>query len=232
MVDLNTSTLQEQLRRAEEAAQEVSRLEHLASQAPALRERIAKIQRQEERDLNRRNALDLAEQEILAASEKQGAIPANLDTVARLVFSLYSALKDIDSHRKAAFHAMGVVDQMDYEQELEELGEQQKEMGRDPQTVEYLVASRHGQTRIKQLIDQLDPEFGYLRGCDLREPLRRDVANFILAQVVSPDKLAAENSQTPPGPHLQEQPRVIPQPTSNGHGNGSSGDEHEDLSPF
>lgn len=230
MVDLNTSTLEEQLRRAEEAAQEVSRLEHLASQAPALRERIAKIQRQEERELNRRNALDLAEQEILAASEKQAAIPANLDTVSRLVFSLYSALKEIDNHRKAAVHAMGVVDQMDYEQELEELGEQQKEMGRDPQTVEYLVASRHGQTRIKQLIDQLDPEFGYLRGCDLKEPLRRDVANFILAQVVSPDKLAAEKSQASPGPQLPAQPTGIPQSITNG--NGSSGEEYNSLSPF
>ena len=230
MVDLNTSTLEEQLRRAEEAAQEVSRLEQLASQAPALRERIAKIQRQEERELNRRNALDLAEQEILAASEKQAAIPANLDTVARLVFSLYSSLKEIDNHRKAAFHAMGVVDQMDYEQELEELGEQQKDMGRDPQTVEYLVASRHGQTRIKQLIDQLDPEFGYLRGCDLKEPLRRDVANFILAQVVSPEKLAAEKSQASPAPQLPAQPTGIPQSITNG--NGSSLDEHNDLSPF
>ena len=231
MVDLNTSTLEEQLRRAEEAAQEVNRLEQLASQAPALRERIAKIQRQEERELNRRNALDLAEQEILAASEKQAAIPANLDTVSRLVFSLYSALKEIDNHRKAAVHAMGVVDQMDYEQELEELGEQQKEMGRDPQTVEYLVASRHGQTRIKQLIDQLDPEFGYLRSCDMKEPLRRDVANFILAQVVSPDKLAAEKSQTP-APQLPAQPTGIPRPTSNGNGFSGDEDEHNDLSPF
>ena len=212
MVDLHTSALEEQLRRAEEAAQEVNRLESLASQAPQLREKIAKIQRQEERDRNRTNAMELAQQEIAAAADKQATVPANLDTVAKLVFSLYTVLREIDGHRKQAYQAMSIVDQMDYEQELEDMGEQQQEMGRDPQSVEYLVASRHGQTRIKQLVGQMDPEFGYLRGCDLHEPLRRDVGNFILAQVVTPDKLALERSTALTAPQMPAQPTVIHQP--------------------
>ncbi len=221
MVDINATSLEEQLRRAEEAAQEVNRLESLASQAPQLREKIAKIQRQEERERNRSNALELAQQEIAAASEKQLGVPANLDTVAKLVYSLYTVLKEIDGHRKQAYQAMSVVDQMDSEQELEELGEQQKELGRDPQSVEYLVASRHGQTRIKQLVDQLEPEFNYLRGCDLDEPLRRDVSNFILAQVVTPDRLSGERSNILPAPQMPPKP--------NGASNGQS---YQDLSPL
>ena len=199
MVDLHVSSLEEQLKRAEEAAREVSELESLASQAPQLREQVAKLQRQEEREVNRSSALELAGNEVSSASEKHKGVPANLDTVAKLVYLLYMVLKEIDGRRKQAYQALSVVDQMDYEQELEELVEQQREMGRDPQSMEYLVASRHGQTRIKQLLDQLDPGFSYLRGCELDEPLRRDVSSFILAQVVTPDKLAAERSDVLPG---------------------------------
>ena len=228
MVELHTSSLEEQLRRAEEAAQEVSRLESLASQAPQLREKIAKLQRQEDREHNRSNALDLAKNEVAAATDKQMGVPTNLDTVAKLVYSLYTVLKEIDGHRKQAYQAMSIVDQMDYEQELEELGEQQKEMGRDSQSVEYLVASRHGQTRIKQLVDQLDPEFGYLRGCELDEPLRRDVSNFILAQVVTPDKLAAERANVLPAPQMPAKPMaIIPAQPANGHSQ-----PYNDLSPL
>ena len=45
---------------------------------------------------------------------------------------------------------------------------------------------------IKDLLETLDPGFSYLRDCDLDEPLRRDVANFILAHVISPERVAQE----------------------------------------
>ena len=200
MVNGYTSSLEEKLRKAEEAENEVLRLESLASEAPQLRAEVAKAQRQDERDRNRRNAMERARAEVATASQKQGEVPATLETVAKMVFSLYSLLKEIDSHRKEANQAMAIVDRMDYEEELESGAEEQKEMGRDPKSIEFLVASRHGQTKIQQLLDQIDPDFNYLKGCDLEEPLRRDVANFILAHVVSPERAAQEKIHIPAPP--------------------------------
>ena len=200
MVNGYTSTLEEKLRRAEEAENEVNRLETLAAEAPQLRAAVAKAQRNAERDRNRSAALERARREVVAGSEKQAGIPANLETVSKLVYSLYSLLKEIDAHRKEANQAMAIVDRMDYEEEVETGGEEQEEMGRDPKSIEFLVASRHGQARIKEMLDQIEPDFNYLKGCDLEEPLRRDVANFILAHVVSPEKIIPEKITVPPAP--------------------------------
>ena len=195
MANGNATFLREKLLRAEEAESEVQRLEGLASDAPQLRAEVAKAQRQEERDRNRSNAMERARREVKAATDKQAALPATLETVAKMVYSLYALLKEIDNRRKEANQCLAIVDRMDYEEELEIGAEEQKEMGRDPQSIEFLVASRHGQARIKQMLDSLDPDFNYLKGCALEEPLRRDVANFILAHVVSPEPV--------------EQPKVI-----------------------
>lgn len=197
MANTYTSGLEEKLRQAEDAADEVSRLTSLASQAPQLRAEVAKVQRQEERDANRKNAIEQAKRAVAAASKKQDEVPATLETVSKMVYSLYTTLKDIDNHRKEAGQALAIVDRMDYEEEVESGGEEQQEMGRDPKSIEFLVASRHGQTRIKQLLEQMDPDFSYLRGCEIDEPLRRDVANFILAHVISPAKAARDNSIDP-----------------------------------
>ena len=200
MVNTYTSGLEEKLRQAEDAADEVSRLESLASQAPLLRAEVARAQRQEERDANRKNAIEQAKRAVATAAKKQDEVPATLETVSKMVYSLYTTLKDIDNHRKEAAQAMAIVDRMDYEEEVESGGEEQQEMGRDPKSIEFLVASRHGQTRIKQLLDQMDPDFSYLRGCEVDEPLRRDVANFILAHVISPPKATRDNSGGPDSP--------------------------------
>jgi hypothetical protein len=197
MVNGQTSSLEEKLRRAEEAENEVNRLGSLASEAPRLRAEVARAQRQEKRELNRKSAMERARQQIAAAAERQAEVPANLETVAKMVYSLYSLLKEIDHLRREASHCMAIVDRMDYEEDLETVAEEQKEMGRDPKSIEFLVASRHGQGRVKQLLNQLDPDFSYLRGCDLDEPLRRDVANFILAHVVSPERVTPEKSPLP-----------------------------------
>lgn len=203
MVNTYNSGLEEKLKRAEDAANEVQRLESLASQAPLLRAEVARAQRQAERDANRKNAIERAKRAVMAASKTQSEVPATLETVSKMVYSLYQTLKDIDNHRKEAAQAMAIVDRMDYEEELESGGEEQQELGRDPKSIEFLVASRHGQTRIKQLLDQMDPDFSYLKGCEVDEPLRRDVANFILAHVISPAKVLRDN---PSGPAARRNP--------------------------
>ncbi len=182
------SHIEEQLRRAEEAESEVNRLGSLAAEAPRLRVELARSQRRQERNGNSQTALGQVRREMAAAKERQAEVPLTLETVSKLVYSLYSLLKDVDAHRREALRLMGIVDRMDYEEELEAGAEEQKEMDRDPKGIEYLIASRHGQPRIKQMCDELDPDFSFLRNCDLDEPLRRDVANFIMAHVVSPER--------------------------------------------
>ena len=182
------SHIEEQLRRAEDAESEVNRLGSLAAEAPRLRIELARSQRRQERNGNSQTATEQARREIVAAKERQAEVPLTLETVSKLVYSLYSLLKDVDAHRREALRLMGIVDRMDYEEELEAGAEEQKEMDRDPKGIEYLIASRHGQPRIKQMVDELDPDFSFLRNCDLDEPLRRDVANFIMAHVVSPER--------------------------------------------
>ena len=194
MVERIDSHLEEQLRKAEEAESEVNRLGSLAAEAPRLRLELARTQRRQERDGNKQAALDQAVKEIESAQERQTDVPLTLETVCKLVYSLYSLLKDVDSHRKEAMRLMGVVDRMDYEEELEAGEEEQAQMGRDPKGLEYLIASRHGQPRIKQLVDELDPDFSFLRSCDLEEPLKRAVANFILAHVISPERVNQERT--------------------------------------
>jgi cysteinyl-tRNA synthetase len=198
MVNGFTSSLEDKLRQAEEAENEVHRLGNLASEAPRLREELARAQRQADRERNRSNAMERARREIAIAAEKQAEVPAALETVAKMVYALYSFLKEIDSHRKDAYQCLAIVDRMDYEEALEAGAQEQKEMGRDPQSIEYLVASRHGQARVKQLLYELDPDFAYLKGCEVDEPLRRDVANFILAHVVSPEMRPGQDKTAAP----------------------------------
>ncbi len=202
--------IEEQLRRAEEAESEVNRLGSLAAEAPRLRIELARSQRRNERNGNSQSAREQARREISAAKERQADVPLTLETVSKLVYSLYSLLKDVDAHRKEALRLMGIVDRMDYEEALEAGEDEQKEMGRDPKGIEYLIASRHGQPRIKQMVDDLDPDFNFLRNCDLDEPLRRDVANFIMAHVVSPERT---NQERATASAAVSQDRSIPQPS-------------------
>ena len=216
MVNGYDSSLPDKLRRAEEAESEVQRLGDLAAEAPRLRTELAKAQRKEERDRNSKTALEQARKEAAAAAEKQADVPLTLETVSKLVYSLYSLLKDVDTHRRETTRLMAIVDRMDYEQEFEDGREEQNELGRDPKGLEYLIASRHGQSRIKRLVDELDPNFSFLRNCELDEPLRRDVANFILAHVVAPERAAQERSAPVPVAPQESQPEetIAPIPVS------------------
>ena len=204
------SHIEEQLRRAEEAESEVNRLGTLAAEAPRLRIELARSKRRNERDGNSQTAMEQARREIMAAKERQADVPLTLETVSKLVYSLYSLLKDVDAHRREAKRLIGVVDRMDYEEELETGEDDQKQNDRDPKGMAYLVASRHGQPRIKQMLDEIDPDFSYLRNCDLDEPLRRDVANFILAHVVSPERATQERAAASAA---VSQDRDIPDPS-------------------
>ena len=192
MLSETNPSLLARLRAAEEAEQEVQRLESLASQAPDLREAVAKTQRHEKRNHTRVSARAQAVKAVEAAAERQREVPGTLETVAKMVYSLYSILKSIDTDRREAAEYMSIVDQMDYEEELEQAEKENEDSGRDFKSLEYLIASRHGRARSKQLVEELDPTFSFLRDCDLNEPLRRDVANFILAHVISPERIIEE----------------------------------------
>ncbi|MFQ6026185.1 MAG: hypothetical protein ACE5Q6_01580 [Dehalococcoidia bacterium] len=199
--------LQERLRQAEQAESEVQRLESLAAEAPNLRAQVAKAQREERRERTRSNAMQEARRAMQVAAEKQAQVPGMLETACKLVYSLYALLKEIDAERKIAQESMAVVDRVDYEADMESAEAEQREVGRDPKGLEYVVASKHGQARIKRLLDELDPDFNYLKDCDLEDPMHRDVANFILAHVVSPTRTPLSAPPEPkaaaPQPEIQ-----------------------------
>ena len=195
--------LAEKLKQAEEAENEVQRLESLAALAPTLRAQVAKAQREERRQRTRTAALQEAQRAVKSAAGKQAQVPSMLDTVCKLVYSLYNLLKEIDGERKTALESMAVVDRVDYEADMEVAEQEQREVGRDPKGLEFVVASKHGPTRIKRLLDELDPDFNFLKNCELDDAMRRDVANFVLAHVVSP-------SRTPLTPAASSRPAPRP----------------------
>ncbi len=89
-------------------------------------------------------------------------------------------------------------------------------MDRDPRGLAYALAARHGDVRVKELLAEMDPGFGFLKGCDMSEPLYRDVAKFVLQHAVdSPEaEIAAMSENQPvitngrtqsgPGPAIQD----------------------------
>ncbi len=184
MVNRVNSELQERLRKAEEAENAVQKLGNLASEAPTLRVELARAQRQQGWDRARKNAFEESLRKMNTVIEKQGRVPQMLEEVSTMVSALYNLFKEIESHRREAMEHMAIVDRVDYEAELADAEAEQIQMGRDPSSVEYLVASRHGTVRVKKLMEEAYPGFNYLKDCDLDDPMRRDVAHFILSHVV------------------------------------------------
>lgn len=182
--------LQERLRQAEDAESKVRELGNLAMEAPALRQELARAQRQQAWDRAKKNATEEAQRKMNAATAKQERVPQMLEEISTMVSSLYNLFKDIEVCRQSAMEQLSIVDRVDYEAELALAEAEQTKMGRDPGSVEYLVASRHGPPRVKKLMDEFYPEFGYLRDCDLEDPMRRDVAHFILSHVISPEQVS------------------------------------------
>ena len=190
MVTRINNDLQERLRKAEEAENAVNRLGGLAAEAPVLRHELARAQRQQGWDRARKNAMEECGRKMEAVYEKQARVPQLLEEVSTMVSSLYQLFKEIDSQRREALEQMAIVDRVDYEAELTDMEAEQEAMGRDPGSVEYLVASRHGYARVKKMMDETFPNFSYLKDCDMEDPMRRDVAQFILAHVVPIEEIS------------------------------------------
>ncbi len=193
---------QARLKQAESAEREMQRLQPLAAEAPQLRLQQAKAQKEEDRTRAKEDALSKARFYAQAAADKQNRVPDLLDQAARTVIELYTLLKDIDSSRRQAMEALSVADRVDYDIELEEGEEHERSLDRDTRGLAYALAARHGDGRVRQMLEELDPEFSMLRGCNLDEPLYRDVANFVVRHAVpkeaNPQALLVNGSDSAP----------------------------------
>jgi hypothetical protein len=178
------SSLDSRLREAEEAEKELLRLTPVADEAPKLRLEKAKVQKRQEREQTKHSAMRVVERSMLSATDKQTRVPELLESAGRAVQSLYTLIKELDGHRKEAAESMSIVDRVDYEIEVEEGEEHEISLDRDPRGLAYALAARHGDVRVKDLLEELSPGFGFLKGCDLSEPLYRDVAKFVLQHAV------------------------------------------------
>ena len=120
-----------------------------------------------------------------AATEKQTRVPDLLESAGRAVQTLYTVMKELDGYRREASESMAIVDRVDYEIEVEEGEEHEISLDRDPRGLAYALAARHGDVRVKELLEEMEPGFTFLRGCDLSEPLYRDVAKFVLQHAIN-----------------------------------------------
>ena len=199
MVNINgiNDDFQERLRQAESAEIEVQRLQSLASEAPQLRLQMAKAQKENERRRSKEESLIQAKRATQSAADKQIRVPEVLDRTANAVMELYTLLKDVDSSRQQALEALAVADRVDYDIELEESEEHERSLDRDTRGLAYALAARHGDTKVQQMLQDLDPDFSMLQGCNLDEPLYRDVANFVLRHA-APKEASAQPAVNPP----------------------------------
>ncbi len=176
-------SMQQRLKQAEMAERELERLQPLAGEAPELRvrqERAAKFE-----DSLRRRDQCLEEAQLMAesASTRQEEIPELLDNAAQAVAALFAAMKDVKTRRRRAAEALAVVDRVDYDIELEEVGQEQRQYDRDPRGLAYALAARHGDAKVQHMIEEMDPGFDLLRNCNMSDTLHRDVSNFIMDHV-------------------------------------------------
>ena len=206
----------DRLRQAESAEREVQRLEPLAAEAPQLRLQKAKAQKEEERKRAKDESLYKAKNAAQTASDKQNRVPDLLGQAARTVIELYTLLKEIDSSRRQAMEALAVADRVDYDIELEEGEEHERSLDRDTRGLAYALAARHGDTKVKQMLEELDPEFTMLRGCNLDEPLYRDVANFVVRHAVPQEAPPQTLMTKTPEPVTNVPVRPFPDQPSNG----------------
>lgn len=221
MADELSNELAQRLRKAEEAAAYVERLETLASEAPALREQVSLLQRVEERNQHRQDAIERARRALDEASQAQANLPEIIASATNLVLQLATTLREVDTFRREATAALSVVDRMDYEDELDQIAESQEQeeeagLGRDPQSTRMIVAARHGSTRVKQMIDHLSPGFDVFAGCNLDSvPMRRELTTMIMAQLAA-EMEANRPAQRraappPPPPQMSEAPATVAQ---------------------
>lgn len=198
MLNRNDPSLENRLEQAEKAEAEVAKLESLAAQAPQLREAKAKANLAAERHTKKTSAMEEARKAAESAAEMQKLVPEFLNVAAKAVKELYSVLKEIDGHRHDAVQALTIVDRVDYDIELEEGEAREVSMDRDPRGLAYALAAHHGDNKIHKLLEELDPEFGYLRDCYMDEALNRDLANFVVAHAVQKSPAPAPKPEQKP----------------------------------
>ncbi len=187
----------------------MQRLQPLAAEAPQLRLQKIKSQREEERRRTKDGAMSKAKSSTQAAADKQNRVPELLGEAARAVVELYTLFKDVDSSRRQAIEALAIADRVDYDIELEEGEEHERSLDRDTRGLAYALAARHGDAKVKQMLEELDPDFSMLRGCDLDEPLFRDVADFVVRHAVPQEYPSATVISQPVAPATEE---VEPEP--------------------
>ena len=149
-----------------------------------------------------------------AAAETQSHVPELLGSAARAVSNLFTALREIESKRQDAMHSLAGADRVDYEIELEEGEEHEKSLDRDPRGLAYALAARHGDGRVKKLLEELNPGFGLLEGCNLDDPLYRDVANFVMDRVTGAAAPQAAKKNNGRVSVIQEDPAVPAEPAA------------------
>ena len=191
MLDISEKPLAERLRQAEVAEGEVLRLQSLAAEAPQLRAEKVKQDLQGQRERMRQNSMDQVRKEMETALEKQNRVPALVELAAAASHELYILLREIYLHRQEVTKGLAMADRVDYETELEEAEEHENALNRSTKGLDWALAGRHGEARVKKLLQELGPGFHYFRGCHLEGSLRRELADFILEQAISPDRAAA-----------------------------------------
>ena len=190
-------SLDQRLKKAEEAEGELLKLQPMAAEAPKLRIEKAKQQKMQERNRVRESSTQVARQAAESATEKQSSVPALVDAAGKAVQELYAVMREIDKHRREAAESLALVDRVDYEIEVEEGEEQEIALERDPRGLAYALSARHGDVRVKVMLEDLAPGFGFLKGCNLAEPLYRDVANFVIEHALaSPESVLQANGKS------------------------------------
>ena len=62
----------------------------------------------------------------------------------------------------------------------------------------YALAAKHGDVKIRQMLEDLDPEFNFLRNCYLDEKLQRDLADFVIKHAVHKPHASEAQVVVPP----------------------------------
>lgn len=229
MPDERAHELAQRLRKAEEAASYMERLETLASEAPTLREQVSLLQRIEQRENHRKEAIENARYALNAAAEAQRELPDLVASAANLVSQMARSLREVDTFRREATAALSVVDRMDYEDELDRAMEEHEEdednpMQRDAQSIRMLIASRHGSARVRRMIDELSPGFEVFAGCNLNaDPMRGELTTLIMAKLAAEAEASrgpspAARRPSPPPPQMSEPAVPVAQESADSSG--------------
>lgn len=181
-------SMQQRLKQAEMAEREMARLQPLAAEADDLRHKQVRAAKFEDSLKRREQSIIEARQLVEAAGIRQVEIPDLLNEAAQSVSLLFAAMKDVTNKRRRAADALAIVDRVDYEVELEETGEEQIALNRDPRGLAYALAARHGDAKVQQLLEEMDPGFDLLRNCNMADALHRDVADFVAEHVSASTK--------------------------------------------